>query len=196
MSGLDRSLGVARLVGWSATAVTVVLASAGVVQAQPDPMPDAVWVRGTSTLIGQLDPGTTVLDGGVLRTRGAVLVTLEASSDERAAGRGLIRLDVDVYPAPDGTSVGGQVRYGTMRIENDAGAWEGRFAGRLSGAGFSQTYWLEGEAAYEGLTYVVTAGGDGDVWTTDGLIYRGEPPPLSDGVRLPVEAPDRDLPAA
>jgi hypothetical protein len=159
-------------------------------------MPAAVWVSGTSTLIGQLDPGTTVLDDGVLRTRGAVLVTLEASSDERAAGQGLIRLDVDVYPAPDGTSIGGQVRYGTMRIENEAGAWEGRFAGRFDGAAFTQTYWLGGEGSYEGFTYVVTAGGNGDVWATDGLIYRGDPPPMSDTLRLPIEAPGRDLPVA
>jgi hypothetical protein len=68
--------------------------------------------------------------------------------------------------------------------------------GRLNGSGFTQTYWLEGEGAYEGLTYVVTAGGDGNVWLSDGLIYPGDVPPSGSENRLPIESQDRDVPAA
>jgi hypothetical protein len=64
-----------------------------------------------------------------------------------------------------------------MRIVNEDGAWEGSFAGRLSNGRFLQTYWLRGRGAYAGFTYVVTAGGDGPVWASEGLIYPGSPPP-------------------
>ena len=63
-----------------------------------------------------------------------------------------------------------------MRLVNADGAWEGRFTGRLNEAGFTQTYWLLREAAYEGLTYVMTAGGNGPIWASSGLIYPGTPP--------------------
>ena len=64
-----------------------------------------------------------------------------------------------------------------MRIENEDGSWEGSFAGRLSNGRFLQTYWLRGRGDYAGLTYVVTAGGEGPVWASEGLIYPGSPPP-------------------
>lgn len=138
--------------------------------------PGAVSVQGTSTLVAQIEPGDTTLVGGVLQTRGTVLVTVEEASDPRASGRATIRLDVDTYPDAAGTPIGLQVRFGWMRLENAAGAWEGRFTGRLTSRGFTQTYWLIGEGAYEGLTYVVAAGGNGPVWQSAGLIYPGRPP--------------------
>jgi hypothetical protein len=167
------------------------------VVAQQDPSPEgAVSVRGTSTLVGQLDPGVTTLDDGVVRARGNVLVTLEEADDPRASGQAIIRVNIDAYPGADGTAAVAQVRFGEMRLENDEGAWEGWFMGRLNGSGFTQTYWLEGEGAYEGLTYVVTAGGDGNVWLSDGLIYPGDVPPSGSENRLPIESQDRDVPAA
>jgi hypothetical protein len=150
----------------------------------------AVEVSGTSTLVDELEAGTISIEGGVARQRGVVLVTSEASSDPRASGRGTITLDVDAYADARGVLGATQVRSGSMRLENEAGEWFGRFAGRLSGGRFIQTYWLRGEEDYAGLTYVVTAGGNGPIWATEGLIYPGEPP---QGVPLgPVEAPASD----
>ena len=89
-----------------------------------------------------------------------------------------------------------QVRYGSMRIENDGGSWEGDFAGRLSNGRFIQTYWLRGEGGYAGLTYVVTAGGDGPVWISEGLIYPGSPPPGTPAGSLDPSTPGGDPPLA
>lgn len=143
--------------------------------ALPD-LPRATSVQGTSRLVGQLDPGVTSVEGGVLRTRANVLATEERASDPRVSGRALIWLDIDAFADASGSPRGFQVRYGRMRLVNPDGAWEGHFSGRLNEAGFSQTYWLEGEGAYEGLTYVVTAGGSGPLWVSSGLIYPGAPP--------------------
>ena len=174
----------------------IVLGSVGGASAQDPADPRdamAVSVRGTSTLVGQIDPGASTITAGVLTTRGSQLATLEEASDPRVTGRGLITLNIDAYRDAEGGSLGLQVRYGRMRLENEDGAWEGRFTGRLTDGGFTQTYWLVGEDAYEGLTYVVSAGGNGPVWLSTGLIYPGTPPvgasagPL--GPRLPSERP-------
>jgi len=163
--------------------------------APPEPTV-AVSVRGTSTLVGLLDAGSTVVEDGVVRTRDSVLQTVERSSDPRVSGEATITLDIDAYRGGEGTSFGGQVRYGRMRLENEDGAWEGDFTGRLSASGFLQTYWLAGEGAYAGWSYVVTAGGNGDVWFSDGLIYPGAVPAASALEGLPIEGPARDLPSA
>jgi len=182
----------------AAAALAVVGASAAVSAAAAElPADDvAVSVSGTSTLVGQLEPGTTSVEDDVVRTRGTVLVTVEESSDPRVSGRAIIRLDIDAYPGPGGVPGAAQVRYGEMRLENDDGAWEGWFAGRFNGSRFIQTYWLAGEGAYEGLSYVVTAGGNGNTWLSDGLIYPGELPPVGNVNRLPVDGPGRDVPTA
>lgn len=159
------------------TAMALVVTGSGAAAAPADDEPaGAVSVSGTSTLMGSVERGTTTLEDGIVRTRGTKLITIERASDPRVNGRALITLDVDSYPEAGGGSRVLQVRYGTMRLVNEEGTWEGSFAGRLTETGFTQTYWLEGTGAYDGFTYVVTAGGDGPVWESAGLIYPGRPP--------------------
>src|SRR5687768_2673219 len=172
-----------RTVGGGAVALTLAVGAVAFVgpavgAAEPDAPPGlAVAVSGTSTLVGEEAPGEARVDDGVVRQRGAVLITNEDSSDPRVSGRGTIVLNVDAFSDGEGNLGTSQIRYGTMRIENDDGSWEGSFAGRFSNGRFIQTYWLRGKGAYDGLTYVVTAGGDGPVWISEGLIYPGSPPP-------------------
>ncbi|MEX1345445.1 MAG: hypothetical protein AB1Z63_12310 [Candidatus Limnocylindrales bacterium] len=156
----------------------------------------AAPVSGTSTLVGQVSPGTRELDGAIIRVRGNELLTVEAASDPRVSGEALITVNFDAYPGPDGLPGATQVRFGQMRLENADGAWSGSFTGSLGGAGFIQTYWLEGEGAYEGLSYVVTAGGNGNVWQSSGLIFPGDLPPMGGSVSLPVDPLERDMPTA
>lgn len=156
----------------------------------------ATAVSGTSTLVAEADAGTTTVDGAIVRVRGSILVTLEQASDPRVSGRGTITLDFDAYPDGAGRPGASQIRYGRMRLANDGGSWSGRFAGSLVNGGFVQTYWLEGSGAYEGLSYVVTAGGNGPVWRTQGLVFPGELPSLGGGPRLPIDGPSIDLPTA
>lgn len=156
----------------------------------------AVSVVGTSTLVGQAAPGTSELDGAIIRVRDNELITLEETTDPRTSGRAVITVNFDAYPDPTGLPGATQVRYGQMRLENEDGTWSGYFTGRLSSTGFLQTYWLEGEGAYEGFSYVVTAGGNGNVWQSSGLIFPGEIPSLGRSVSLPLDSVERDRPAA
>lgn len=137
----------------------------------------AVQTTGTSTLAGEVMPGDQSFVDGVLSVRDNVLVTVEDTSDPRTSGRATITVNSDTYLPTDATASPMQIRYGQMLIENDEGTWAGTFMGRLSHGAFTQTYWLRGEGAYEGLSYVVTAGGMGPVWESQGVIYPGELPP-------------------
>ena len=70
--------------------------------------------------------------------------------------------------------------WGTMRVENDDGAWEGLVSGFWTAYDTHFGGCLTGEAAYEGLTYCLQAAADVvllDV-TYDGVIYEGGLPPL------------------
>ena len=158
--------------------------------------PQAVAVTGTSTLVAEAAPGSIELENGVIRVRDNELVTVEVSSDPRVAGRATITVNFDAYADQSGLPGATQVRYGQMRLENDDGAWVGRFAGSLANGGFMQTYWLEGQGAYRGLSYVVTAGGNGNTWRSQGLIFPGDIPPLGGGPSFPLDAIGRDLPTA
>jgi hypothetical protein len=159
-------------------------------------IPVATAVVGTSTLVGEAKAGESTFEGGVLRVRDNVLVTVEDSSDPRVKGRATITVNYDAYPDELGMVGASQVRYGQMRLQNDEGAWSGHFTGSLANGGFAQTYWLEGEDAYEGLSYVVTAGGNGPVWRSQGLIFPGGLPPMGKGLTLPIEGPQRQSPTA
>ena len=186
----------------SASIVSGATASLGQSEGSGDPRDDATFdqsavaVSGTSTLVGQTDPGTTTLDGRIVRVRETVLITVEESSDPRVSGRATITVNFDAYPDQTGLPGSTQVRYGDARLENEIGAWSGRFAGSLANGGFVQTYWLEGEGAYEGLSYVVTAGGNGNVWRSQGLIFPGDVPPIGRGTALPLDGPGLELPTA
>jgi hypothetical protein len=194
----DRSAWTALMVG----ALTALGGTPALAQESGAPAPEggalaevqAVAVNGTSNLVGQEDPGTTVYDAGIVRVRDNRLVTVELSSDERVSGRAVINVNFDAYPDQSGLPGATQVRYGRMRLENGDGAWEGHFSGSLANGGFVQTYWLEGSGDYEGLSYVVTAGGNGSTWRSAGLIFPGDIPPMGGGNSLPLDAIGRELP--
>lgn len=179
-----------------ATALATLPGSAAMAQDVPPVGASAVQVSGTSTLIGELSLGTLSSAEGVISVRGNVLATIEQSSDPRVAGRAMIVVHFDAYPDAQGRVGATQVRYGSMRLENDDGSWSGRFTGRLIDSGFLQTYWLAGEGGYEGLSYVVTAGGSGQTWQSSGLIYPGDIPPMGPGRAFGIDGPSRDLPVA
>jgi hypothetical protein len=187
------------MVGGGALALAAVVVTGAMVaaaEAETPPPGTAVAVTGTSTLVGEEAAGQASIEDGVVRQRGVVLITLEESSDPRASGRGTITLNVDAFSDANGNLGASQVRYGSMRIENDDGSWEGAFAGRLSNGRFIQTYWLRGEGGYAGFTYVVTAGGDGPVWVSEGLIYPGSPPPGAPAGPVDPSTPAGDPPLA
>ena len=165
-------------------------------EAAPTAEGQAVGVVGTSTLVGQESPGTTEMEDRVIRVRDNILVTVEESSDPRVSGRATITVNFDAYADQSGMPGTSQVRFGQMQLENDDGTWTGHFTGSLANGGFVQTYWLEGAGDYEGLSYVVTAGGNGNTWRTSGLIFPGEIPPMQGAITLPTDSLGPDLPTA
>lgn len=74
----------------------------------------------------------------------------------------------------------------TVRIENDGGAWTGRFDGYAGGqAGNKEWNVLTGEGGYEGLTATFLWSADGS--TLEGVIVPGELPPLPDPLEPAAE---------
>jgi hypothetical protein len=119
--------------------------------------------------------GTSEKAGDVIRMRGVVATTVDTMNDPRVTGTGTIHGENDSYG-----SVGPQ--WGTYRLENADGAWEGTWTGALwNGGGVSQvTAWLVGSGAYEGYTYYFRARGSNPA-KVDGIIFRGSPPAPQEG---------------
>jgi len=169
--------------------VAVLAQSDGNVDVQP-PM----QFSGTLTCSDDHQPGLTKPvrlgpygDGSLIRreTRGSVMRPIvEEMSDPRLDGTYTLYGNTDEYTYP-GMEDGGYPLLATVlvRIENDAGAWQG------SGAepylpDIPQPEWaiavLTGEGAYEGFTAVMgnTYVDEPCGWEVQGLIFQGEMPPV------------------
>jgi hypothetical protein len=71
----------------------------------------------------------------------------------------------------------GLVQWGTVRLENDGGAWEGRAAGVASCPERGDTFvnWYKGTGGYAGLGYFELWTGH-EPWKIQGQIFPGDPP--------------------
>jgi hypothetical protein len=144
-----------------------------------------VLVTGTEVVAVQTY-GRSEKAGDVTRMRDVVATTVDTMSDPRVTGKGTIRGANDSYGV-----VGPQ--WGTYRLENADGAWEGAWSGALWNIGNAShvTAWLVGSGAYEGYTYYFRLRGS-NALTVDGIIFRGSPPapaPAQVPAPVPVAAP-------
>lgn len=140
--------------------------------AEPSSATGAVHVTGTETVHSNVDIDSEERVGSVRQVRGVHATTDEVASDPRVSGTGTLFANVDLY------GMSGP-QWGTLRIENDGGAWEGTWRGvKYGGIVDSGSAWLVGSGDYEGLTYYYSfRGGNTDlVLETEGLIYPGEAP--------------------
>ena len=114
--------------------------------------------------------GTTATVGDATRMSGVVATTVDTMNDPRVTGTGTVNGQNDSYG-----SVGPQ--WGTYRLDNANGAWEGTWTGALWGDGNVShvTAWLVGSGAYVGYTYYFYARGTNPM-QVDGIIFRGSPP--------------------
>jgi hypothetical protein len=137
--------------------------------ASPTSVPAAVHVTGTDSHSGT--GGTEVLVGDVTQVRGAVITAKFRMSDPRVSGNGTGLVSADMYG-----KVG--TEWGTSRIENAAGAWEGIVTGAIWADQNTSDLsgWLVGSGAYKGYTYYWHLRTTGDTGTVDGIIFRGSPP--------------------
>lgn len=144
----------------------------------PTPMPttdgqgDEV-VRGKMVLGALMQNYTITKVGDVEQYRGGEVVLSDTMNDPRVDGTVTFTFSVDLY----GVAAS---EWGTMKVENGNGAWEGPCTGGVwaEGAGIAWSCWLTGSGAYDGYTYYKQTQMD----TTDlyakviGVVYPGDPP--------------------
>jgi hypothetical protein len=141
-------------------------------EASSDRMAPA-YITGTVTFDGvNLAEATTTIEDGVNRHRGQSWGGLTVSaSDPRLSGKLTVTWDEDQYPAAGDAGI----VWGVTRIENDDGAWVGPMTG-LDRPGEdlgTNTVWLVGEGAYQGLSAYMNNHAPGIL---EGMIFPGEPP--------------------
>ena len=98
------------------------------------------------------------------------------TDDPRVTGARSSTWNFDLWGNPN-AGVGAGVQWGTPRLENDGGAWEGRATGVVSlpGRGDIIVNWYRGTGGYEGLAYFELWTGSGP-WTIQGQVFPGDPP--------------------
>jgi hypothetical protein len=126
--------------------------------------------------------GTVEMDGtSETPTQLTRVVDIE-SDDQRIEGQAIQELTV-LIQSPDA-----HVLHGTMRLENDWGAWMGNVDIVTYPSGAESEYAvLEGTGTYEGFTYHHTIHGQpaGTVRAFEGAIWPDEPPAIPDPSLLP-----------
>jgi hypothetical protein len=139
----------------------------------PNPTTDGVgpeYVTGTSNPI-VTKQGTQTVVGDVTQVRGQEMTDSGTMNDPRLAGTGVITLNTDIY---------GNVasEWGTSRIENAKGAWEGTWTGASWNAGSATAVsgWLVGSGDYAGYTYFFHVFGPSAPFQSEGIIFKGTPP--------------------
>lgn len=141
------------------------------------PADQAVHVTGTEVVVAVTDGGTATTVGGVVQVRGIVATTTDTTSDPRVSGTGTIGGNYDRW-------VGGATQWGTYRLENEGGSWEGTWAGIAYGATGvppieDASVWLIGAGGYAGLSYYFQFHGSNGTYEIDGLVFPGLPPAQS-----------------
>lgn len=128
------------------------------------------YVTGTMSF-SPVENGTETKVGNVTQLRGLVFTGAWTMNDPRVNATGTARLSVDEY-----TNV--YPEWGTMRLENANGAWEGTVTGGGWNGGETTNFsgWLVGSGAYAGYTYYVHYWGSGYSYLAEGIIFQGSPP--------------------
>jgi hypothetical protein len=148
--------------------------------ATPTPTPAAVSygpvtvVTGTNDCPG-LQPQFTEDPDGTRHVRDLTVECTDTTNDPRVSGIHTATWSMDVWGNPYTGSAAG-VQWGTVRLENTGGAWEGKLTGVYSSIGGDQIMvWYAGTGGYEGLAYFELVTGTGP-WTIQGQIFPGDPP--------------------
>ena len=134
-------------------------------------------VTGTNTCPG-LNPNWTPDPGGTWQVRDLTVECTDKTDDPRVSGTHTATWGMDVWGALD-QGIGAGVQWGTVRLENAGGAWEGRLAGvaSLPGRGDIITIWYRGTGGYAGLAYFELVTGSPPTWKIQGQVFPGDPPP-------------------
>lgn len=149
----------------------------------PTPSPrssgNAVYVTGTQRCLAGAGKVTTDADGET-HQRGGTLWCMNEGIDPRVSGEMTGTFEFDGWGSSRMNLA--FVQWGTVRLENDDGAWVGHYSGAAApDTGDLVTFWFEGTGGYAGLSYFlwahmpISAGPVG--FPVVGLIFPGSPPP-------------------
>jgi len=129
---------------------------------------------------------------GTMKGRGGEFVCAVTANDPRVAGRAHFTLKMDRWGASE--AHGAQVQWGTIRIENSDGAWDGAYAGVYTSAtGDVFDVLFTGSGAYAGLSYYRWSFETrGSSWETKGLIFPERAP---EPVETPIPWPSSAAPS-
>lgn len=95
------------------------------------------------TVLGFSDSGEVTFPDGNMHIRGGILLADEWATDPRLVGDNTIVLNANL--GADGTGP----MWGTFRIENEDGGWEGTFAGHFGGEWYNAVG--DGFGDYDGM---------------------------------------------
>lgn len=158
-------------------------------------------VTGTATCpAADLGSSTTDSDG-VQHFRDVDFRCTMRTDDPRVSGAHTSGAwNIDWWGAAD-LSDGALVQWGTPRLENAGGAWEGTGSGVYSsGRGDIIAFWYTGTGGYTGLSYFELWTGK-EPWTIQGQIFPGDAPnptgtlPVAAGLPAPTTAASTTAPS-
>jgi hypothetical protein len=148
--------------------------------ASPTPTPMATTdgqgaevVRGVETGGDLLKNYTITKVGDVSQYRGGVVLLRDKMNDPRVDGTVTFKFSIDAYDSAAS-------EWGTMKVENKAGSWDGPCTGGTwtEGDGIAWSCWLTGSGAYDGYTYYKQSTKKVPEKFLDiiGVVFPGEPP--------------------
>jgi len=134
-------------------------------------------VTGTESCPG-LNPDWTRDPNGTWHVRDQTVECIDSTDDPRVSGTQTASWGMDVWGALD-QGIGAGVQWGTVRLENAGGAWEGQLSGvaSLPGRGDIIVIWYRGTGGYAGLAYFELVTGSPPTWKIQGQVFPGDPPP-------------------
>jgi hypothetical protein len=144
----------------------------------PTPMPTTDGqgpevVRGVETGGGLIKNYTITKVGDVSQYRGGVVSLTAKMNDPRVDGTVTFEFSIDAYNSAAS-------EWGTMKVENKAGSWDGPCTGGAwsEGEGIAWSCWLTGSGAYDGYTYYKQLSKEpaDKFLRVIGVLYPGEPP--------------------
>ena len=124
------------------------------------------------------DTGSITTEDGVDKGRGLTLKNVDVANDPRVSGTTTETWNFDFAGLPPAAGLD----WGTRRLENEGGAWEGIVLGAaFPGHREELTMWLAGSGGYAGLTYYMHAFTSGSAaqsgaYPFEGIIYEGTIP--------------------
>jgi len=148
--------------------------------ASPRVVGSSAYVTGTQACTYAMVPEEQV--GDHWADRGLQLTCEVVMNDPRVSGTASCGVSLDYWGNyTQGWAAYTAVQWGSVRLENEGGAWEGTVSGvHFPYYGDAIGGWLEGSGEYEGLSYYLRfRPGESKWWTggLEGLIFTGSPPP-------------------